>query len=399
MSFAIGQPVLWPMPADWGKSVTESLAWLTDALPSRDDGTTQKRELRQAPRRSFGFDVIVDGRDRRLLDSLRFDNGSREWRLPIWPDGQVIAEAVASSASVIACSTAGRDFVVGGQAAIWTAVDQWELVDIASIEAEGLTLASDTVSAWPVGARLWPVRRAVIPASSEESTWHDDASRIPMQFRITEPCDWQGAMPSPIYRGLPVLDVRPDQTDTTEHSYVRDQQLLDDETGVVQVIDYPNRPARGQAHAWRLFGREEHTHFRDLMYGLRGRMGELWVPSWNSDLKVVANIGSSATAITVEYLGYTVFGRQQNGRRDIRIELVNGTVFYRRITASIEAGGFEVLTINAALGVAVPFASIRSVSFMAPCQMASDQVELEHVTDADGYGRSTTRWEGTRRDV
>lgn len=399
MSFASDQPVIWPFPADWGKPVRESLAWLTDGMVAPTAGFGPKRQLRLAPRRSFSFDVIADKRDRRVIDNLRFDRGSQPWQLPIWHDGQVLAESVAIDGEFIPCRTSGFDFAAGGRAVLWQAVDVWELVNIETVDAEGLTLAAGLQAGWAAGTRLWPVRRAKLPGESEESTWHDDASRIPLQFRIDEPCDWPAVMPVATYRDLPLLDVRPDMDGTVTSRYGRDLQHVDEETGAIATFDLPGLPQRSQAHAWKLFGRDEHTEFRSLAYGLRGRMGELWVPSWNSDLKVVSTIGAASTSLTVEWCGYSLYGRQQLGRRDIRIEVAGGAVYCRRITNSVTAGATEVLTLNAALGVEVPAAAIRAVSFMALSQQASDQVEIDHMTDADGLGLCSMRWEGVRADL
>lgn len=396
MSFAADQPVLWPVPADWGRPVRESLSWLTDMMIAPTFGVSQKRQLRIAPRRSFSFDVIAEGRERRLLDTLRFDGGSRQWLLPIWPDGQVLAETVASSSDEIPCLTSGYDFVAGGQAVLWTAMDQWEVATIATIEADRLVLADGLSAGWSSGARLWPVRKARINGASEESVWHDDASRMPVQFRIDEPCDWPAVLPATTYRDLPLLDTRPDYRAGVDSDYGRYLEDVDNETGAVTVYDTVGLPVRHQDHAWRLFGRAEHSAFRSLAYGLAGRFGQLWVPSWNSDLKVVATIAAAATAVTVQWCGYTLFGREQIGRRDIRIELFGGAVYHRRIVDSAEAGETEVLAIDAALGADVSPAAIRSVSFVTLSQLAADLVEIEHVTDADGFGQSRTRWEAIR---
>ena len=45
-------------------SVLERLEWLTDVLPSFNGGE-QRRQLREAPRRTFEFSVQLTGRDRR----------------------------------------------------------------------------------------------------------------------------------------------------------------------------------------------------------------------------------------------------------------------------------------------------------------------------------------------
>lgn len=395
MSFTAEGPLVWPVPADWGRPVREGLAWLTEAMVAPTYGVSQKRQLRLAPRRSFDFDVVADAGDRRLLDMLRFDGGERQWLLPIWPDGQLLLEGLAVGGTFIACRTAGFDFVEGGLALLWRSPDVWEVASVATVGGEGLTVAA-LASAWPAGTRLWPLRKARMGGLSKESAWHDDASRLPMQFRIDEACDWPAMLPATTYLGTPVLTTRPDAGTATEADFARFVEEVDNQTGAITSYDTVGLPSRHQDHIWRLFGREEQGAFRSLLYGLAGRAGNLWVPSWGSDLKLAAPIGASATAITVEWCGYTLYGREQIGRRDLRIELAGGATFYRRIESSAEAGGNEVLGLDSALGVDVALGQVRCISFLTFSQLASDTVEIEHVTDGDGFAQSRTRWEGLR---
>lgn len=134
------------------------------------------------------------------------------------------------------------------------------------------------------------------------------------------------------------------------------------------------------------------------LYGLRGRMQTLWVPTWNNDLKIANDISSTTIHITVEWAGYTSFGRMQANRRDIRIELLDGTVFYRRITASQEDGNAEVLTLDAALGVLVQRLRVRQISFLVLAEQSTDTAELLHDTDIEGLTRLTTSFIGVRND-
>ena len=121
--------------------------------------------------------------------------------------------------------------------------------------------------------------------------------------------------------------------------------------------------------------------------------------SWTQDLKVVAPISSAATTISVQWAGYTLFGKGKHNRKDLRIELNNGTVFYRRISNAVEAGANETLTLSSALGAAVTPGQIRCVSFMALCTLASDEIDLEHEADSDGVATSTRPWKAVVPDV
>ncbi|HEX7111721.1 MAG TPA: hypothetical protein VF216_04705 [Mizugakiibacter sp.] len=398
MSYAIGAPVLWPIPPDWSQPVRESLAWLTDYMQARD-GTRQKRQMRIAPRRAFVFQATADADDRRILDALRFDQGVRQWALPIWPDVQLLAAPLAAGATSIPCDTVGRDFIDGGQAVLWSARNVWELVAVQTVAANALTLTAPTVGAWAAGTRLYPVRTARLQGTPGETHFNDDLSRTQVQLLIDEPCDWASTAPAATYRGAPVLEWRFDESDDPTSSYERMVQTVDEQTGPISYFDLPALPFRVQSHRWTLFGRSERTAFRSLLYWLRGRMGTLWVPSYQADLQLASAVGASDAFLTVMWCGYTVFGRTQANRRDIRIELRDGTVFYRRITGSTEAGATEQITIDSALGMAVSAAAVRVISFMTLAELASDGIDLDHVHDVDGIAQCTTGWRGVKNDL
>lgn len=395
MSYATGQAVPWPVPPDWSSGVRERLAWRTEMLPARN-GVTQKREMRLAPRREFDFKVIADAQARRVADALLFERGAQRWALPIWHDVQLLGAALTAGGDTIACSTAGFDFVVGGQAMLWRSVNVFEVVTIATIGATSLTLAGTLASGWAAGTRLYPTRRARNIEASEESAWNDDAGERRISFAIDEPCDWTATLPATTYRGYPVLEHRSDEGADPEASYQREIESVDTGTGAVHYYDFPGVPFRRASHRWLLGSRAEHTALRELLYGLRGRMAVLWVPSMSADLSLASTIGATSVSLSVEWAGYTLYGAQRSNRRDLRIELRDGTVYYRRVTASAEAGVTETLTLDSALGAEVTPQQLRLISFMTLSEGGSDAVELDHVTDAAGITRAALSFQGVK---
>lgn len=342
--------------------------------------------------------VIADKQDRRVADALLFDQGAKRWLLPVWPDIQLLSVPVAAAAVSIPCQTAGFDFVVGGKAILWRSVNSFEVVTISSIGVGSIGLSASVVAAWPAGTRLYPVRYARMLVSSEEAFWNDDAGERRVNFLVDEPCDYAAALPETEYRSYPVLEHRGDESSDPKASYKRDIDTVDEDTGAARHYDYPDQAFVHYDHDWLLSGREEIAAFRGLLYGLRGRMGVLWIPSMKQDLVLTAAASALDVTLSVEWAGYTLYGRQQSNRRDLRIELRNGTVLYRRITASVEAGANETLTLDSALGVAFTPAQVRLISFMALCEPVSDAVEIDHQTDSDGIALSALNFQAIAHD-
>lgn len=398
MSYAIGGPVPFPLPIDWSSSVSETLEWLTDSIRSRN-GTLQKRQLRQFPRRTFQAPTVAWQDWRQLLDSVYFDQGARPWVLPIWPDVQRLETGIAAGAVSVHCRTEGFDFVVGGQALLWSAPNAWEIVTITAIAADQLSVA-ETAKAWPATTQLYPVRRARLVGNAGLSMKSDEVGAGTIQLTVDEPCAWPAAWPSAAtYRGAPVLEWRPDESEDMDESYDRTIQTIDEGVGLVSYIDLPAMPFRTQPHRVVLGSREDHLRFRSLVYALAGMAGQMWVPSWSADVALAAPAAAGSATLTVEWSGYTVFGHMQVNRRDLRLERFDGTVAYRRIVESAELGDREVLTLDQPLDADLAPADVRQIGFMSLCQLASDTVRIDHNTDADGVAISTLSWQAVKHDL
>lgn len=398
MAFAIGATVPWPLPPDWSDPVRETLAFRTDVLRPANGAEPQRRKLRLAPRRSFAFSALAQRAERRLLDAVRRDRGGGLWALPIWADLQQVGPVAAGAAS-IACATTGYDFADGGQALLWRGLNEWEVVDVASVGVASLTLASVTGQAWPAGTRLYPLRAARLTGSAEETAKSDQVARLQLNFELAEACDWPAVEPTATYRAKPVLEWRGDEGTDPKSGYTRLVNVVDVETGIPDWRDMAGTGFRLQDQHWLVHGRAEQASLRSLLYWLAGRYSALWIPSGMVDLQLAADIGAADTVLSVDWCGYTVFGRQLANRRDIRIELNDGAVHYRRITDSAEAGNTETLTIDSALGSAIARGQVRSISFMALCLQAADEIEITHLTDADGTARASTRFEAFDHDL
>jgi hypothetical protein len=399
MGYAIGDLVPWPLPPTWGQAVTETLAWLTDVLVARD-GTQQKRQLRLAPRRAFAFRVVANEDNLRLLDAVSFDQGVRQWLLPIYPDGQRLEADLAAGATTLPCRTAGFDFIAGGEALLWRSGRAWERISIDAVGDGVLTLTAGPATAWGAGTRLYPLRLARLQQPPKANAHSAAVATVDVTLQIDEPCDWPAAWPSAVtYRGVPVLEWRPDESDGIDLQYDRLTDTVDESTGPVSYFDLPGMPFRAQGHAWVLSGRAQQGAFRSFLYQLAGRAGQMWVPSWRADLQLTAAAAADDTSLMVSWCGYTVFGREQVNRKDIRIELWGGTVLYRRITGSIEYSDGEQLNLDSALGLAIDPADVRQISFLSMCQLAADTVQLQHKTDADGVALAGATWQAVKHDL
>lgn len=377
--------VAWAFTPDWSRGVLERLAWKTDILTSPTQ-VEQRRGLRSTPRRSFEATMIVDGRERVLLDLALFGWGGRTWALPIWPDVQWLANEHALGVRVIACEPLHRDFRVGGLVQLrGKTAFEVEVAEVDAIGGTSITLRHPTTRAWPRGTRLFPVRTAQLAEPPKVTRLSDQAASVSVRFDIVEACEWPAFSNAPMYRGHPVLVDRPDESETLSSGWQRALLTFDNEFGRPFVLDPADWAAVVQSHRWRMHGRAERADVRSWLYALRGRQHAVWRPTHADDLALVANVAGTATALDVANVGLARFAGLRPGRRDLHIELRDGQAFHRRITAAVALDDeVERLTIDTAIGVDIRPQAVQRISFLVLSRGDSDEAEIEHHTDSDG---------------
>lgn len=382
----------WALTPDWATPVSERFDFKTSVLQAWS-GAEMRRALRIAPRRIFTFDVQLNAREKRYIESQLFAWSSQVWALPIWPDGQYTTAQIAQGALTIACDTVNRDFVNNGLAILIKDASVYEVVQVTSFTATTLTLTNPTQNAWPANTKLYPVRAARLTSYPKLARFNGAFATARPSFLVIDSSDWAAASGLAQYRTAPVLENSPDEGAGLELTYERETVTIDGETNAISLDDRAGMGFPTNTHSWFLQGRTARANFRALLYLLKGRQGEIWVPTYQSDLKQAAVVSSAALTIDVETCGYTLYLQNQQGRQDIRIELLNGTIFYRRVTGSIVVdANTERLSIDSSLGQQVNTTDVRRISFMTLCRLSSDAIEMLHHNAADGLATAVTPW-------
>lgn len=391
--------IAWTFVPDWGDGIVEGLTAATDILQS-ESGVSQRRKLRGSPRREFNGAMYAEGRERQLLDLALFGWSDRIWSIPIWPDIQLLNVGVAADVDFIPCSTQWLDFRNGGLAML-RGEDAFtsETVEILEVLPNGLQLKRNTQLAWPAGSRLYPARSAQLLEEPSLNKLTDRLIEAEVRFLVVEVCDWPKWLPATLYRGRPVWDRRPDDTENLTHAAQRLRSTLDSGFAQPLITDTARRALQvlGQRHLD--LGREARALVRSFIYGMDGRQKVVWVPTHMDDLTLLTPATAVATTIDVANIGYTRFSNGKPGRRDIRIERWNGTVLMRRIIGATELDGqTERLALDAALGTDLQPADVARISWMNLMRFESDTQNIEHMTDSEGVAAWATAFREERDD-
>lgn len=369
-------PTLFPFRPNG--AVLERLEWQTDVLEA-DNGTEQRRRVREYPRRTFEFDVLLEGQARRTAENLLYGKQASELYLPVWMDAEPLSAAVSATDVIVPAVTATRDYTADNLVALIKDTDNLDN-ELGAVEVVGgstLTLYAGLSASWPAGSTLIaPIRTVTLPDSMSMGRFTGDASYGRYRFACIDFTDYALASETS-YRNYPVLEQRPNWTEDIAQDYTRKPRRSDSGRGVPVTTDYWGGPVLLQSHRWLCDGRAQIDTLRKFLFARAGRLSAFWQPSWAQDLVLAATIGASDTTIDVQHCGYTAHIAQAIGRRDIRIETRAGTVYYRRISASAEISAtVERLTISSELGSSVTADDIAVISFMRLARLDTDAVEL-----------------------
>lgn len=377
--------------------ILERLEWLTDVIPSYS-GREQRIALRGFPRRTLEFATTLVMRERRTAENLLHNWQGRAFGIPVWMDSQALTSPLSAGAQSISIDTTTRDFRVGGIVGVSTGPHTFEVAQVSQVASGSVTLAAPLAQSWPVGAEVYPMRAARLPDEVRLQRFDGETSYGALRFELIEDSDWQAAAGGTTYRTFQVLTQAPNWTEDVEQAFARKMASIDPGVGPAYWDDESGGAVMLQSHRWLLDGRAQIDAYRRWLYARRGRLASFWLPTFAQDFRVVASIGSTATTIDVEHCGYTDTIDREIGRRDIRIELHNGTAYFRRITGCAEVNTtVERLSIDSQLGALVAPADIRSVSYVDLVRLESDAVEIAWSRWDVAESRLMTR--GSRNDL
>jgi hypothetical protein len=202
------------------------------------------------------------------------------------------------------------------------------------------------------------------------------------QFQLEGEWPITPATESQDYLGHPVMQTAPNWTEDLEGRFGRKWQDIDYLTGRRAIDDLTGVASVNRTHRWLLVGRAAIAAFRAWLAARAGKLKPFWLPSFQSDLAVVAPVGDTDAFLTLENRGYAEGPVAAVGRRDLMITTVSGARFYRRVTAASEIDAArEMVALDNGLGTTLQPNDFRQISFMRLVRLDTDKVEIAHVTD------------------
>jgi len=381
----LSYPVFLVKP-NWANGIIERMEWLTDVLIS-ESGAEQRRKLRQVPRRSIEAMFNAFGPHRTLIDSYLTGVGARYGLLPLWHDESAITNRAVGGSVDIFGDFDYRDYNVNDVVLIRRDdLFDYELNLVAEKHAGQLVLAYGLNVDTPRGATITPVRVAQIQGQMGGTLVTDAVQQYSLRFDTVENYAITPAWNLPTYArtGQPILMLEPNFRESIDLTFERLLFTEDNTISRPVIRDPGNQVSTGLKFVYHLYGRKATFAFKQMLFRMSGRWQDFHIPTWHNDIALSRDAVGEQGALVAYNTGYTQYaGVQQSARRDILIQLWDGTNLPNTIISSRVIGDEEYLFLAETLPN-LAREQVKRISYMPRGRLDIDSVELNRLTDAEG---------------
>ena len=314
---------VWTIRPNWSGQIRERIEWLTDILVSFNE-TETRYPMRIWPRRSLEFSVLVNKDDLAVLDGLIWEWQAQKFDMPLWTDLQTLPAELLLGASQITIPTDYYDFEDGGKAILFAGPTSYELVDIDTVGSGVLNLLGVTVSDWPMGTEIYPVRQARLNQDIQTSKLTTHTMTGVIRFDL-DPSDYPANPGAVSYLGSEIFESQNNWVNPVTGSYLRKTQRLDYRTGDIFVDDVSNISTVVRSYKTLLKSRKEISEWRGWGYARQGKYSPFWIDQDQYAFNVVNDIADTDTTIDITEIGASSAYLLETGRLDIALQTDDGT--------------------------------------------------------------------------
>lgn len=389
--------ILMPFAPNWSSGVEETLSFRSTVTRSWD-GTEQRRSLRAAPRRRMGYTALLTGTETQVLDNLLYGWQGRLFAVPLWAEPASLLADAAAGDTVLTFNSSGRTFTAGNLLALWRDSALSEVREIASIVGNTVTLRSPLTNTWAAGSRVYPAMVSSLADEVQTRRLTDNVLETSLVFD-GEP----STNAYPVSKGTAAGTYRSEElyldyvnwVDGIEMSWSSDRIAVDRGTGQFRTVQRSGFSTPTKTHNWTFRNHAGVFQFRQWLQRREGRAQPFYCPTGFVDFTMVADGGLNDNAIDVAGNGYDLFSNAASSRRDIAIQLKNGTTICRRITAANpNVNGTIRLQLDAVLGVSFALSDVKRVSLLGFYRLAADDVTLRWL--AEGVAQAEAGFVATK---
>ena len=377
--------VLFPLMPQWRSPIDETITVKSWAIPSVDGGEQTGTVWGSNAVRTFEYNTVLkSAEEMQRAENLIFTGQGRFFGLPIWTEKRRLTAPAASLSVALSFDTEGFSAEEGSLVVLWDGPDHTEIKEVLSVSAGGVVLSTILDESWGTGTIVYPLAVALLSSEVTGNRETTGVVRVPLMFEC-EP----SATPSNIAPGTPAYTYLGDELYLTPinwsgaqpMTYSSDRKKLDYGTLKFSAFTPSGYSTYSKRHNWTLEGESEKADFRKFLGRRQGLAKPVWMPSGVEDFTIVEDATSVSSLIHVKPNGYQNLVAQHVARRDIILEMWDGTFLCRRIIgSSLEVQGLR-LQLNSSHGIDIHVSAVKRISYLGWYRLASPAVTMRHLTD------------------
>lgn len=356
--------------------VVESLEWLTDIIACK--AGEKRASLRPLPRMTLTFDHQFSAREYGLAREKARLVGGDPLYVPEWQHLTDIPGISAGTVSIPVNAAHIPAYKVGGSLLLWEDYDHFEVCSISAI-GSGTISISATVNNYDY-LTVAPLREGTFaqPFTGKRPPAHYNTAQAVFVVTATEDMFDASATPYLAYKGKALVTSSREGINDLEDTMARELDVLDSKTG--PLINYPKRSdaTLGMSVAITAQTAAELLNLRSFLATLRGRWKSFWLPSWNHDLEITANIVAGNNYVQVSAIDFAnTYGI---GSHLVVVTKTGGFIAWQVASVSTEVAGSERLHFTGGVfSGGLDMALVDRVCLLTLSRLDADRIELQYL--------------------
>lgn len=372
----------WNLPINWAGGYEATYEFKTDEILSRS-GKSQRRGLRNNPRRTLSYASKIHGYDSIKMSALLAKRQARPFTIPDEHLNITIRQNL----------TIGQSTLTLPYIPTWVTVGVGYYLENANVREKKIVQSIlGNVITWtaPYAFNHLPstrLKKIVIGYLSDEiamprrtNTYAD----ISIDFELPpgEELPWNEGSLETLYEGLEVLLVKPNWISGLDLKSLYPREELDYGKGIKNYGFPINYISHARVLNMSCYGAQEIERLVNFFRRQKGRLREFWVPSWENDIPTTSNLVAGSNNITAtgrdlaRYLGIDTV------HRIVYFQMSDGTYLFRRVATITNIGDDSLITFTTNFPSTILRNTIVNIGWMFRTRFASDLLTVSMRTDA-----------------